>query len=76
MSLLADLISKEKNRRIVTEIFSSDTSASVTRVIPSSPESLNDQLLKLEAAIFEEANMDTANSEAIILELEAIARSL
>jgi len=76
MSLLADLISKEKNRRIVTEIFSSDTSASVTRVIPPSTESLNDQLLKLEAAIFEEANMDTANSEAIILELEAIARSL
>ena len=76
MSLLADLINKEKNRRIVTDIFSSDTSASVTRVTPSSDKTLNEQLLKLEIAIFEEAKIDTAHSEAIILELEAIARSL
>jgi len=76
MSLLADLISKEKNRRIVTEIFSSDTSASVTRVTSSSTNSLNDQLLKLETAIFDECDIKKLNSEAVILELEAIARSL
>jgi len=67
MSLIADLIKQEKNRRIVKKMFGSESLPATT---------LTDQIQALEKVIFEETSIDKTNSQTIITELEAIARSL
>ena len=76
MSRLAGLINKEKNRRIVSEMFSSDDALTPDKgVLSASP--LCDQLLTLERVIFEEGVIiDKTRSEVLISELEAIASEL
>jgi|GEM_PF-5574071 len=75
MSRLAGLINKEKNRRIVSEMFSSDETSTPEKESDASP--LCDQLITLERVIFEEgAVIDKTRSEVLISELEAIASEL
>lgn len=76
MSRLAGLINKEKNRRIVSEMFSSDKVLNSDKEVFSAS-ALCDQLLALERVIFEEGVIiDKARTEVLILELEAIAGEL
>jgi len=76
MSLIADLISQEKNRRIVKKIFESNASTSLPGADSLPTTTLFDQIQLLEALISEGTSIDKTNSEAVISELEEIARSL
>jgi hypothetical protein len=80
MSLLADLINQEKNRRIVTRIFSSNTSdplsPSVSNVLSLSPKQLDEQLLVLDKLLFDGEALDSDSVDDLIVELKAIASSL
>ena len=67
MSLIADLIKQEKNRRIVEKMFDSESSPATT---------LTGQIHALETVIFDGTSIDKTNSQTIIAELEAIARTL
>jgi hypothetical protein len=77
MSRLAGLINKEKNRRIVSSMFSSDSSESLSCREPLSASPLSEHLVTLERVIFDEGVMiDQARSEILISELEEIANEL
>jgi len=77
MSRLAGLINKEKNRRIVSAMFSSDSPESLSSAETLSANPLSDHLVTLERVIFEEGVMiDKARSEVLISELEEIANEL
>ncbi len=76
MSLIADLIIQEKNRRIVKKMFGTDVSTSLPEATTLPTTSLFDQIQLLDTMIAERTSIDKTNSEAIIAELEAIARSL
>jgi hypothetical protein len=77
MSRLAGLINKEKNRRIVSAMFSSGAPETLSNVDALSESPLSDQLITLERVIFEEGVViDQACSDVLISELEAIANEL
>ena len=75
MSRIAGLIDKEKNRRIVSSMFSSD--APDTKEERSSESPLTEHLVTLERVIFEEGVIiDKTRSETLISELQLIANEL
>jgi len=77
MSRLAGLINKEKNRGIVSAMFSSDSTESLSSAEALSENPLSDHLVTLERVIFEEGVMiDKARSKVLVSELEAIASEL
>ena len=77
MSRLAGLINKEKNRKIVSSMFSSDSVESPSNTETRSVNPLSEHLVTLERVIFEEGVMiDKVRSEVLISELEDIANQL
>jgi hypothetical protein len=77
MSRLAGLINKEKNRKIVSSMFSSDSVESKPNTEPLSANPLSEHLVTLERVIFEEGVMiDKTRSEVLISELEAVIQIL
>lgn len=77
MSRLAGLINKEKNRRVVSSMFSSDATAVLPCSEPLADNPLSEPLIVLERAIFEDGVMiDESRSKLLISELEAIASTL
>lgn len=78
MSRLAGLINKEKNRRIVSAMFSSSdapVSLACTETLTENP--LSEHLVTLERVIFEDGvRIDKARTDVLISELEAIANTL
>ena len=77
MSRLAGLINKEKNRRIVSSMFSSNSNEALPCVEALSDNPLSEHLVILERVIFEEGVViDQACSDVLILELEDIVKEL
>ena len=77
MSRLAGLITKEKNRGLVSSMFSSNSTEPVPDSETLSAKPLTEHLVTLERVIFEEGVMiDKASSEVLISELEDIANQL
>ncbi|MFT7371936.1 MAG: hypothetical protein ACI9T9_000615 [Oleiphilaceae bacterium] len=77
MSRLAGLINKEKNRRIVSAMFSSYAPDSLSNAGTLAENPLSDHLVVLEKVLFGGGvTIDKARTDVLISELEAIANTL